>query len=108
MHDAQCIFCTIVERKIATPFLWEDEHVIVIADRFPQAPVHNLIISKLHRANVLQLVGTEMLYGSSMIAAVQYLAQQHHIETGFKLLSNAGQAAGQTVFHLHTHFLLYK
>ena len=102
---AETIFSKIIAGEIPTEKLYEDDLCIVINDINPQAPVHILIvprkpISKLSEAKPedQELLGHLLLIASKM-------ADQLCLDGAYRLLINNGEAAGQTVFHLHLHVL---
>lgn len=101
---SDCIFCKIANGEIPTDFLYEDANVVAFRDLNPQAPTHVLVVPKAHHANVLDGVPAETL--KSMTEAVDAVATSEGIrETGFRCIMNTGEAAGQTVMHLHMHVL---
>ena len=96
----ECLFCKIARKEIPSALVYEDEHLLAFKDIFPQAPVHLLIIPKAHCESLGDLT-TE-----TATAAARILAADHGLQTsGWRLLSNNGPDAGQTVFHLHFHLL---
>lgn len=97
------IFTKIIKREISSDILYENEHLIVINDIAPQAPVHLLIIPKKEITN-LQAVKDSMVF-VEIFKAVQKLAKDFGIENGYRLVVNNGKGAGQTVDHLHFHLL---
>lgn len=101
---SQCIFCSIIQKKIPAQIVAESEKVIVIKDIHPKAPLHNLIIPKEHVVDVQSLSAARLSLMADMAAMAQKLSQdaggQH-----FRLVINSGHDAGQRVFHLHMHYL---
>ena len=99
-----CIFCNIVNGQIPSPRVYETEHIIVIRDISPKAPVHDLIIPKRHLTNFNELEDTELagelLLGAAKVAQIEGLA-----ENGYRLIINTGTDGGQLVPHLHLHLL---
>jgi histidine triad (HIT) family protein len=101
-----CIFCKIIKKEIPSKIVYEDENIIGFEDINPQAPVHILIIPKEHipmindiRDNHIKLIG-------DMIFVAKKLAKEKGIsETGYRLVFNNGENAGQEVFHIHLHLL---
>lgn len=99
------IFGKIIEGKIPADKVFENEKLIVIKDIHPVAPVHLLIIPKKPIRD-LQSVSLEDLHLIGEVARVaQLLAKQFDVEDGYRLLTNSGAEAGQSVFHLHFHFI---
>ena len=101
-----CLFCKIVNSEIPAEIVYENERILAFNDINPQAPVHILLIPKIHIAtlNDLQkhdqkLLG-ELIYNASIIAKSLNIAEEGY-RTGF----NCNSAGGQTVYHIHLHLL---
>ncbi len=105
--DHNCIFCKIITKKIPASVIAENDDIIVIEDRAPQAPIHYLIIPKNHIENVLFFQKGDCCYAAKMFSMVQKVAKDKQLED-VKLIINNGYKAGQRVFHLHMHFLAGK
>ena len=103
---ADCIFCAIVRGDIPSAKVYEDEHVLAFKDINPLAPVHVVIIPKRHVANLNeldQLTAEEQL---AILHACKKVAEICGIdETGYRIASNCGKDAAQSVQHLHVHVL---
>ena len=98
-----CIFCKIINKEIPGDIVYEDEKVLAFKDINPQAPIHIIVIPKKHVKSVLEADG-EM--SADIINAIQKIAKEQNIEeTGFRVITNCGKDAGQTVEHLHFHIL---
>ena len=106
MVDSACIFCRIAARDIPADIVRESDRVVAFRDTNPQAPTHILIIPKEHVESVAEL-GDE--HGGTladiMQAATQLARAEGIAESGWRLVTNVGPEAGQTVFHLHFHLL---
>jgi histidine triad (HIT) family protein len=101
-----CIFCRIVRKELGGPWLAENEHAIAFADLHPQAPVHVLVIPKLHIQGVHALTQTDAaVAGAVLLLAREVAAQKGLGESGYRLVTNEGQDGGQSVFHWHVHVL---
>lgn len=99
-----CIFCKIVEGQMPTDIVYEDEHVIGFYDLNPQAPIHVLFVPKEHVRRFSELADAEVLV--ALQKAVKIYAEREGLEErGYRLVLNTGQEGGQTVDHLHIHFL---
>ncbi len=101
-----CIFCKIISGDIPSKKVYEDESVYAFYDINPMAPVHVLIIPKQHIASINEVTAEN----SSVIAhiyevAAKLAAELGIAESGYRVVSNCGADAGQTVFHLHFHLL---
>jgi len=102
-----CIFCKIITKKIPSSPIFENEHVFVIPDIAPKAPIHYLIMPKKHIENLLDLADQDRLLAGRLLEAARDLGVQLGSKS-FNLISNNGAGAGQSVFHLHFHFLAGK
>lgn len=98
-----CIFCKIANHEIPTNAVYEDDLVIAFDDMNPQAPVHTLVIPKKHYENIIDDVPAETLY--AMTGAIKEVAGIKNLANGFRVISNKGADAGQTVNHFHMHVL---
>ena len=98
-----CLFCRIVSGEIPSTKVYEDEHVLAFRDIDPQAPVHVLIIPRIHADSILDAEPEMLVHmadAAKKIAAAEGLA-----EKGFRLVVNTGDEGGQSVKHLHMHLL---
>ncbi|MBI4866073.1 MAG: histidine triad nucleotide-binding protein [Candidatus Wallbacteria bacterium] len=103
---SDCIFCKIVAGQIPSDKVLETDDLIAFRDINPQAPVHVLIIPKRHVASVMDLAEQDAALLARLVDGAQQVARQHRLDaTGFRLLTNHGAQAGQSVFHLHFHLL---
>lgn len=101
-----CIFCAIVAGRIPSDKVYEDDLVVAFRDINPKAPVHVLAIPKRHVAS-LQTAGPEDWPAvTASLAATKKLAHDLGVaDDGYRVVTNIGQRAGQTVHHLHWHLL---
>lgn len=106
MVDTTCLFCRIAAREIPADIVRESDLLVAFRDTNPQAPTHILIVPKEHIASIAEV---EERHGDLLIhiaKAATHLAKAEGIgESGWRLLTNVGPDAGQTVFHLHVHLL---
>lgn len=101
---SDCIFCKIANHEIPSDVVYEDERVIAFRDLEPKAPTHVLVIPKEHYANIVDDVPAETL--AAMVDAIREVVRGEGIEeSGFRVITNAGDDAGQTVHHFHMHVL---
>ena len=96
-----CLFCMIAEGKIPSKKLYEDEQVVAFYDINPQAKVHFLVIPKKHITSAAALTEEDGALLGHIFAVIAKLAK----EQGYRVISNVGEDAGQTVKHLHFHVL---
>lgn len=105
MSQQSCVFCNIIAGKIPATKAYENNHVLVIKDIAPKAPVHLLIIPKIHVPDVATLTEAHAEYATAALLVTAELQKQLTGSQSFRLISNTGADAGQSVFHLHFHFL---
>jgi len=99
------IFERIIAGELPADKVDENEHLFVIKDRYPVAPIHLLIIPKKKYAS-LQAIPKEELWVMQEIGQMaQKLATEHAIGSNYRLLTNIGEEAGQSIFHLHFHLI---
>lgn len=98
-----CIFCKIAHHEIPSNIVYEDDLVCAFDDLNPQAPVHTLVIPKAHYENIIDDVPADVL--AAMVHAIGEVARIKGLKKGFRVISNKGEAAGQTVMHFHMHVL---
>jgi len=101
-----CIFCKIIKGEIPSKKVYEDDRIFVIEDIGPQAPLHLLVLPKKHFANCLDMTTEdEALVGYAYRKAGEIAAKKGYAESGFRIVQNNGEGAGQSVFHIHFHLL---
>ena len=99
------LFSKIISREIPADIVYEDEHCLAFRDINPQAPTHVLLIPKKEIPRLADAtVEDQALLGHMMLAAGK-IARQLGIGDAFRLVTNNGAEAGQSVFHLHLHIL---
>jgi histidine triad (HIT) family protein len=108
-HDPNCIFCKIIEGKIPSRKVYEDDEILVFHDIHPWAPVHFLMIPKAHIVSMAHVdAGHAGLLGRMMSLAPQLARQEGcnpYPQGGFRIVVNTGQEGGQEVQHLHIHVM---
>ncbi len=102
---ADCIFCKIASQEIASELVYESDNVVAFADANPQAPVHLLIIPRQHLANIGEISSGDQDLFYQIGVAIKELAVKYQLDDGYRVVTNCGTAAGQTVNHLHFHLL---
>jgi len=100
-----CIFCKIIKGEIPSYTVYEDENVKVILDIAPAAKGHAILLVKEHVANIFELDATLAGKIFSVVPKVATAIKEELGCDGMNLLQNNGAEAGQTVFHLHIHFI---
>jgi histidine triad (HIT) family protein len=99
------VFGQIIAGKLPCKKVFENDRILAIEDIHPAAPVHILIMPKKEIPDLQSLKAEDLPLMGEMIAVAQQLAKKFKIEHGYRLLTNNGAAAGQSVFHLHFHLL---
>lgn len=100
-----CVFCKIAQGEIPSRKLYEDETVLAFYDIAPQAPVHVLVIPKAHIESAAGVTSENSAVVAHCFEVIARLARELKLDDGFRVVSNCGPAAGQTVPHLHFHIL---
>lgn len=99
------IFSLIIEGKLPSTKVFENERILAIEDIHPIAPVHILILSKKEIPNLQGLQPQDFSLMEEMVKVAQKIAVEKGISDGYRLLTNNGEDAGQTIFHLHFHLI---
>ena len=102
---SDCLFCKIINGEIPSKKLYEDEKILAFYDISPIAPVHFLVIPKQHIASVDDIDADNSAIVAYIFQKLGELAKLAGIENGYRVISNCGADAGQTVQHLHFHVL---
>lgn len=97
------VFAKIINREIPAEIVFENDQVIAIKDIHPDAPVHLLILPKKEIRDLQSLEDYALM--GEVVKVAQKLAEEFGVADGYRLLTNNGSAAGQTVFHLHFHLI---
>lgn len=101
-----CIFCKIINKEIPSTVVYEDDEILAFNDVNPMAPVHVLIIPKKHMSGISEINEEDIAVVGKIQFIAKKIASEMGIEyTGYRLVSNCGEDAGQTVKHLHYHLL---
>ena len=100
-----CIFCKIAAGKIPSTKVYEDEQILAFRDIAPMAPTHILVIPKTHIGSVAEITAENSAIVAHIFATIPQIAQAEGLENGYRVVSNCGADAGQTVQHLHFHIL---
>ncbi len=101
-----CVFCNIAAGTLPANIVYQDEDVVAFRDIQPVAPTHLLVIPRKHIASVNELAEEDAaLVGRLFLTAKRLAAESGFAESGFRLVMNTNEDAGQTVFHMHLHVL---
>jgi histidine triad (HIT) family protein len=104
--DSSCLFCRIAAREIPADIVRESDRLVAFRDTNPQAPTHILLIPKEHIRSIADIEdGHGKLLADVAQAATQLAHAEGVAESGWRLVTNVGPDAGQSVFHLHFHLL---
>ncbi len=101
---SDCLFCKIAAGEIPSECLYEDELVYAFKDIDPQAPVHFLVIPRAHISSAAEISAENSAAAARCLEVAAKLAREMGLD-GFRLVSNCGERAGQSVNHLHFHVL---
>lgn len=101
-----CLFCKIVHREMPSEFLYEDDTCVVFRDIHPAAPVHLLIVPKMHIRSVNDIETDDQSVVSWLFLVARDMAKKMGVDkSGYKLLFNVEKGGGQVIFHLHLHLI---
>ncbi|MGI6745474.1 MAG: histidine triad nucleotide-binding protein [Acutalibacteraceae bacterium] len=100
-----CIFCKIVNGEIPTKKVYENENMLGFYDVSPQAPVHILLIPKEHITSAADISKENSLVVAHIFEAASKLSKELNLSDGFRIVTNCGESAGQSVKHLHFHLM---
>jgi histidine triad (HIT) family protein len=101
-----CIFCRIIDRQVAAKIVLEDEVAVAIEDIHPQAPIHLLVIPRMHLPSLNEASASEEALLGHLFTLAARLARERGLEgKGYRTVINNGTWAGQSVYHLHVHVL---
>ncbi|MCO5222781.1 MAG: histidine triad nucleotide-binding protein [Thermomicrobiales bacterium] len=100
----ECIFCRIASGELNTEFVAQNEHAVAFDDIAPAAPTHILVVPKQHISSLREL--DDPIVAASLLGLAQQVAAERGLhDCGYRVVTNDGEGAGQTVFHLHFHVM---
>ena len=99
------VFGKIIKGQLPAEKVFENDRILVIKDLYPIAPIHLLIIPKKEISNIQSLQNEDFSLIQEIIEVAQKMAIEFQIADGYRLLTNNGSDAGQTIFHLHFHLI---
>ncbi|MCL2778447.1 MAG: histidine triad nucleotide-binding protein [Polyangiaceae bacterium] len=101
-----CLFCNVIEKKTPATVVYEDEHAIAFRDIRPMAPTHVLVVPRKHISGIRDLSADDVTTIGQVFLVARHVAKLEGLEAhGYRLVVNDGDAAGQTVHHIHVHVL---
>ena len=105
INKMDCLFCAIINGDIPSKKVYEDEYCYAFLDINPQAPVHCLVVPKVHIPSADAINAENSAYVAKIFEAIPKIAKDLGLENGYRLISNVGDDACQSVKHLHYHIL---
>jgi histidine triad (HIT) family protein len=102
---ADCLFCRIIAGEVPAETLHDDDLVFAFRDINPQAPTHVLVLPKTHVASAADLTDADGPMLGRLFGVAAELARSARLDRGWRLVTNVGPDAGQSVNHLHVHLL---
>ena len=100
-----CLFCSIINGSIPSKKVYEDEKCYAFYDINPQAPVHFLVVPKLHISSANEVNGENSVYVSHIFTVIPKIAEELGLKNGYRIITNIGEDGCQSVKHLHFHVL---
>lgn len=101
-----CVFCSIIDGKIPSQKVYEDDKILCFKDINPEAPIHLIIIPKKHIESINDLENKDAELIGHIFLKVKQIAKELKIdESGYRIVNNCGKDGGQTVPHIHFHLL---
>ena len=100
-----CIFCKIASGEIPSNKVYEDERILAFRDIAPQAPVHVLVIPKMHIASANEITADNLDTVAHILACIPMIAREAGLTNGYRVITNVGEDGCQSVKHLHFHIL---
>jgi histidine triad (HIT) family protein len=104
-NEQTCIFCRIARGEFNTELVAENPHAVAFRDLHPQAPVHILVVTRRHLSGLHALEPTDAELAASLLSLANEVARKEGLLGGYRVLTNDGPDAGQSVPHLHFHVL---
>lgn len=101
----QCLFCAVVAGEVPATVVHETARTVAFRDLHPAAPTHVLVVPRDHHGDVAALAAADPAYVGEVFAAAAEVARREGLDGGYRLVTNTGPDAGQSVAHLHVHLL---
>ncbi|MDA8415580.1 MAG: histidine triad nucleotide-binding protein [Betaproteobacteria bacterium] len=102
---SHCLFCRIVRGELPAKKVYEDEEVLAFHDIHPAAPVHFMLIPKVHRDSLAHCFPEDAALLGKMLMLATQLAKEQGLVDGFRTVINTGTGGGQEIYHLHIHVM---
>jgi histidine triad (HIT) family protein len=102
---SDCLFCKITRGEIPCRRVYEDDEVLAFHDINPVAPVHFMLVPKLHLATLADAEDAHAALLGRMMLLAPKLAKEQGLDNGFRTVINTGKGGGQEIFHLHIHVI---
>ncbi len=102
---SECLFCKIIAGDIPSTKVYEDDSILAFRDIAPQAPTHILVVPKTHIPDADGITADNSAVIAHIFAVIPQIAKAEGLENGYRVVTNCGSDAGQTVPHLHFHIL---
>ena len=101
-----CLFCRIINKEIKSEIVFENENVLIFKDVNPRAPVHLLAVPKKHISSIVEVEKLSTIEINELMNSISKIAREFEIDRdGFRVVTNTGISAGQSVEHLHFHIM---
>ncbi len=100
-----CLFCKIIKGEIPSTKIYEDENICAFRDINPEAPCHVLVIPKKHISSIDEITPENSVYVAKIFEKIPEIAKIGGCTNGYRVISNCGEDAGQSVHHLHFHVI---
>ena len=101
-----CLFCKIAKKEIDSSIVYENDNILIFKDISPKAPVHLLAIPRQHIGSVMEIEKLDSGTVKELFEAIASMAKKFELEEeGFRVVTNTGKGAGQSVDHLHFHIM---
>jgi histidine triad (HIT) family protein len=102
---SECLFCRIVAGEIPADIIYSDDEILAFKDINPVAPIHILIIPKIHITSLADVKENDVSLIGRIMGRISLIAKEHCPDDNYRVVTNVGENAGQTVPHLHFHLL---
>jgi histidine triad (HIT) family protein len=103
---SECLFCAIGAGEIPADVVFSDDHIVAFRDIAPQAPVHILVIPRAHHDSAAAVSASDPGLAAALLRTATAVAEHEGVaDTGYRIVTNTGERAGQSVRHVHFHVL---